>query len=105
MLAEKAFSAESFHIDGNSVPRFNGCNSTTDLINNTHHFVTYRNSWDRLRNRSVLNMQITGTDAGKGHPDDSITIILKHWFWFFQQRKYARFRICVGQHGGSLLYL
>ena len=83
MLAKIAAAAEGLHIDGNPVTGFYMGDGSAYLFHHAHHFVTHGNSRNRPRHRTVLDVQVAGTDAAQCHTNDGIPRVLQHRLWLF----------------------
>ena len=103
ILAVEAFSAEGFHVDGHSVTRLYGSNFRTDLINDSHHFMTDRNSWHGTRHTAMLDVKVARADATQSDLDNGIRWLNKCWLWLFNQCELTFFYICVCLHVFTLL--
>ena len=80
MLAEKTFSAESTFTVTQS-PGFTVV--TCDLTYSTHYLMTYGDSRHCMGHRTMLDMQVTGSDAIQRHPDDGIFQLQQLGLHFF----------------------
>ena len=70
--AEETFSAESFHIYGDSVARPYVMDVRADFLDNADHLVTDSDARYGARYASMLDVQVTGADAAECDPDYGI---------------------------------
>ena len=93
MLAVEAFPAVCFHIHSYSIARFHMSYFLPYFIYDTHHFMSHSNSGNGTRNRTMLDMQIAGTDTAHGYSHDGIVFIYQDRFLLFGEAKYTLFNI------------
>ena len=98
MLAEKALPAESFNIHRYSVTWLDGINSRSNLFYNADHFVTNCDAGDCARHTTMLDMQITGTDAGQSYLHDSIFFVYQNRLGLFSKFEFPVINVSITKH-------
>jgi len=86
-FAEKALSAEGLHVHRHPVAGFHIGHRTAHFFHDAHHLVPYGDAGHRPGHAAVLDVQIAGADAGKGHLYNGVPLVLQHRLWFFHQGK------------------
>ena len=105
VFAEETFSAEGFNVDGDPVTRPDGGDFWSDLLDDADHLMTDGDARDGAGDRAVLDMQVTGADAGEGYFDDCVPLVKQDRFWFFAEFKFSGCGIGVGKHKVSSFYV
>ena len=90
VLAEETCAAEGLHVDRHPVTRFYCGNFRADRFHNANHFVTDRNARDGSWNCAVLNMQVTGANAGEGYPDNRVSVMAQDRFRLLDKAEFSR---------------
>ena len=85
VLTKEALAAEGLHVDGDSIARLYGGNSSADFLHHADHLMTHGDARHSARNGAVLDVQIAGANARKGNTHDSIPIILQGRLELVQQ--------------------
>ena len=97
-LTEKTFSAEGFHIDGDPVAHRKSPDLTAKSRDFSNHFMAYDDSWFRLGDTAVFDVDIAGTDGCQGYFDDGIGGVFYLREGTFFQGECPRFLINDGIH-------
>ena len=103
VLAEEALAAEGFHIHGYAVAGFDGGDGAADFLNHAHHLMAHGDARDGPGHAAVLDVQIAGADAGKGHADDGVAVVLECGAGLFQKFELSLVGVCIGKHGMASL--
>ncbi|CDA95914.1 predicted protein [Prevotella sp. CAG:1320] len=72
MPAEVTFPAESLHVHGHPVSFSEALDLTSQLFHHAHHLMSYGDAWHGPGHAAVLDVQVTGTNAGQCHADYSV---------------------------------
>ena len=81
--AEKTFPAKGFYIYRYSLSRLHFRYSTSNFFHDSNHLMADCNARNCSWNASVLNVKVTGTNAGKCHLYNGILFMHQHGFRFF----------------------
>jgi hypothetical protein len=85
LFAEEALPTEGLHVHRDSIAGLYVCNRRTHFFHNTHHLVTHRDPLHGSGNAAMLDVQVTGANAGKSHLDDGIPIVLDRGLGLFNK--------------------
>lgn len=76
VLAEEAFPAEGFHVDRDPVPRLYLCDAASCFLHDPYHLMAHGDAGNSPGNGAVLDVKITGADAGQSDLYNGILRIL-----------------------------
>ena len=79
--AEKARPAEGLHVHRHPVSRAELGHVGPYFLHHPHHLVAQGDPRHRPGHGPVLDVQVTGADAGQGHPDDGVPGMLQGGLW------------------------
>ena len=96
--AEEAFPAECLDIDGNPVSGLDFLHISSGLLHCSDHLMSDGYAGDGPRHAPVLDVQVTGADAGECHLHNGVIRIFQSRLFFLQQCEMTFPDICVGLH-------
>lgn len=87
-FAEKALSTEKgLHVHRHPVAGFHIGHRTAHFFHDAHISCPTVMPGTAREHAAVLDVQVAGADAGKGHLYNGVPLVLQHRLWFFHQGK------------------